>query len=100
MAVAGAHEARVPGPRVSDAAKPHPVGVCKACGAITYRKELVSQRCIRAPRGARCSGTFAVASRDACWKQCASCSGTGKRADVPCTYCRGIGWNLAKPWSL
>ena len=100
MAVAGAHEASLPGPRGSDAAKPHPVGVCKACGAITYRKELVSQRCIRTPRGTRCSGTFAVATRDACWKQCTSCSGTGKRSDMPCTYCRGIGWNLAKPWSL
>jgi len=85
---------------MSNAAKPHPVGVCKACGGITYRKEFVNQRCIRTPRGTRCSGIVAVATRDACWKQCTSCNGTGKRGDVPCTYCRGIGWNLAKPWSL
>lgn len=89
-----------PAPRMSDTAKPHPLGVCKACGAITYRKESVNQRCIRSRRGARCSGIVAVATRDACWKQCASCSGTGKRGDAACTYCRGIGWNLAKPWSL
>ena len=84
----------------TDAAKPHPLGICKVCGGITYRKEAVGKRCERDRRGQRCSGTVAVASRDACWKQCASCGGTGKRADVPCTYCRGIGWNLAKPWSI
>ena len=45
---------------MSNAAKPHPVGVCKACGGITYRKEFVNQRCIRTPRGTRCSGIVAV----------------------------------------
>lgn len=84
----------------TNAVKPHPLGVCKACGGITYRKEAVNQRCGRTPRGHRCSGIVAVATRDACWKQCTSCSGTGKLGAVPCTYCRGIGWNLAKPWSL
>jgi hypothetical protein len=84
----------------TDAVKPHPLGVCKSCGAITYRKEAVNARCERTPRGHRCSGIIAVATRDACWKLCASCGGTGKLGGVPCTYCRGIGWNLAKPWSL
>ncbi|MHB0974206.1 MAG: hypothetical protein ACYC0P_08175 [Thiobacillus sp.] len=98
--MAATRETASPAPRMGDTAKPHPLGVCKACGAITYRKELVNQRCIRARRGSRCGGTFAVASRDACWKQCTSCSGTGKQGAVACTYCRGIGWNLAKPWSL
>jgi len=81
-------------------AKPHPLGVCKSCGGITYRKEEVGKRCVRTPRGSRCSGIFAVATRDACWKQCTSCGGTGKLGGAPCTYCRGIGWNLAKPWSF
>ena len=85
---------------VTDAIKPHPLGVCKICGGITYRREAVNQRCARTPRGHRCSGTVAVAIRDACWKQCASCSGTGKLGGAPCTYCRGIGWNLARPWSF
>jgi hypothetical protein len=85
---------------MTDAIKQHPLGVCKVCGAITYRKESLNQRCVRTPRGHRCSGSYAVASRDAVWKQCASCGGTGKQGEVSCIYCRGIGWNLAKPWSL
>jgi DnaJ-class molecular chaperone len=84
----------------TDAVKPHPLGICKVCGGITYRKEAVGKRCERDRRGQRCSGTVAVASRDACWKLCASCGGTGKLGAAPCTYCRGIGWNLAKPWSI
>lgn len=94
------HETGWPASPVSEPVKPHPLGVCKACGAITYRRESVNQRCIRDRRGTRCSGIVAAAIRDACWKQCTSCNGTGKRGDIPCTYCRGIGWNLAKPWSL
>ena len=84
-----------------DAVKKHPLGVCKVCGAITYRKEAINRPCERSPRGHnRCSGTYAIASRDAGWKQCASCGGTGKQGAVPCIYCQGLGWNLAKPWSL
>lgn len=98
--LAGMHDTDSPTAPVREAAKPHPLGVCKACGAITYRKESVGQRCIRIRRGTRCSGIVAIATRDACWKQCTSCNGTGKRDTAPCTYCRGIGWNLAKPWSL
>jgi DnaJ-class molecular chaperone len=94
------HEAGSPASSASDAVKPHPLGVCKACGAITYRKEAVGQRCIRIRRGTRCNGIVAVAMRDACWKLCTSCHGTGKKNAALCTYCRGIGWNLAKPWSL
>lgn len=87
-------------PPAASVTKPHPLGICKVCGAITYRKEAVSKRCERERRGQRCSGTVAVATRDACWKRCVSCGGTGKRGIAPCTYCRGIGWNLAKPWSI
>jgi hypothetical protein len=85
---------------MTDTIKQHPLGVCKLCGAITYRKESVNQPCGRSLRGHRCSGTFAIASRDAGWKQCTSCSGTGKQDAASCIYCQGIGWNLAKPWSL
>ncbi len=91
---------------MTDTIKPHPLGVCKLCGAITYRKESLNQPCGRSPHGHRCSGSFSTASRDAGWKSCASCSGTGKgkqdqgQESAPCIYCQGIGWNLAKPWSL
>jgi hypothetical protein len=87
---------------MTDAIKQHPLGVCKVCGAITYRRESLNQRCVRTPRGHRCSGRYANAARDAVWKQCASCSGSGSgnRDAAPCIYCRGVGWNLAKPWSL
>jgi DnaJ-class molecular chaperone len=85
---------------VSDAKKMRPLGVCKTCGGITYRMESINQPCGRNSHGHRCSGTVANATRDAGWKLCVSCSGTGKLADVPCIYCHGIGWNLTKPWSL
>jgi hypothetical protein len=78
----------------------HPVGVCKKCGGITYRLESVNQRCGRSPHGHRCQGTFANASRPCYWKECTSCAGTGKTGSVPCIYCRGIGWTLARPWRL
>lgn len=83
---------------MTDAVKNHPLGVCRACGAITYRKEFINQRCVRSPRGQRCSGTFATAVRDSIWKRCTSCGGTGKQGAAPCVYCRGIGWSLARPW--
>ena len=89
---------------MTDAIKPHPLGVCKLCGAITYRKESLNQPCGRSPRGHRCGGSYSVASRDAGWKSCTSCSGTGKgkqeQGSAACIYCQGIGWNLAKPWRL
>ena len=85
---------------MSDAKKAHPFGVCKTCGGITYRLEFVNQRCGRSPNGHRCTGKFANASRDTDWKACVSCKGTGKIGSTPCIYCRGIGWNLIKPWSL
>ena len=85
---------------MTDTIKSHPLGVCKVCGAITYRKESVNQPCGRRQLGHCCSGTFANATRDVGWKTCVSCSGTGKLGTALCIYCRGIGWNLAKPWSL
>lgn len=80
--------------------KAHPCGVCKTCGGITYRSELINQRCGRNSNGHRCSGKFANASRDADWKSCTPCNGTGKLNGDPCIYCHGMGWNLVKPWSL
>jgi hypothetical protein len=80
--------------------KKHPVGVCKTCGGITYRMETINHRCGRSPNGRRCQGTFANASRTVDWKECVTCRGTGKTGGQPCPYCRGIGWSLAKPWSL
>jgi hypothetical protein len=85
-------------PLTTDPVKSHPLGVCRVCGAITYRKEAINQRCGRSPRGHRCSGTYATAARDAVWKRCTSCGGTGKQGGAPCIYCRGIGWSLARPW--
>ena len=85
---------------MTDAKKPQPVGVCKTCGGITYRTETINQRCGRSPKGHRCSGTFANASRPVDWKECTACSGTGKHSGGVCPYCRGIGWALAKPWGI
>jgi DnaJ-class molecular chaperone len=82
------------------AKKMHPVGVCKTCGGITYRKETINQRCGRSPNGHRCHGIFANASRAVDWKECVTCRGTGKTGGQPCLHCRGIGWSLAKPWIL
>lgn len=85
---------------VPDAVKSHPLGVCRTCGGITYRKEIINQRCVRTPRGQRCSGTIATAVRDSIWKRCPSCGGTGKQDAAPCVFCRGIGWSLARPWGF
>lgn len=85
---------------MADTPKVHPLGVCKTCGGITYSAEAVNKRCGRSPHGHRCSGKFANAARDSDWKACASCGGTGTHGKTPCVYCRGIGWNLTKPWIL
>lgn len=82
------------------AKKPAPVGVCKTCGGITYRRESINQRCGRSPRGQRCTGTISNASRPNMWKPCTACGATGKLDAGLCPYCRGIGWNLAKPWNF
>jgi hypothetical protein len=80
--------------------KPHPVGVCKSCGGLTYHMASINQRCGRSPKGQRCTGKFSNASRDGDWRECASCKATGKIGSQPCIYCLGIGWSLTKPWSL
>ncbi len=85
---------------MSEVKKAHPVGVCKTCGGITYNMQSVNLRCGRSPHGHRCSGKFANASRDSDWKACDPCGGSGKQGAAPCVYCRGIGWNLTKPWII
>ncbi len=85
---------------MSGTPKAHPLGVCKTCGGITYSTEAVNKRCGRSPNGHRCSGRFANASRDSDWKSCSSCGGSGAHGKTPCVYCRGIGWNLSKPWII
>jgi hypothetical protein len=85
---------------MNGAKKAHPVGVCKICGGITYRTEKINERCGRSPRGHRCRGTFSNASRAVDWKECTACGGTGKSASAFCHCCGGVGWTLAKPWSL
>lgn len=80
--------------------KAHPLGVCKTCGGITYSAEVINKRCGRSPNGHRCSGRFANAARDSDWKVCSSCDGTGVQGKTACVYCRGIGWNLSKPWII
>jgi hypothetical protein len=103
------HNPHLPGKQEAGAQSPaapatgkrqHPVGVCKTCGGLTFRMESINERCGRSPRGHRCSGSFANASRDADWKECVSCKATGKIGAAPCIYCKGVGWSLAKPWSL
>lgn len=87
-------------PAADKGRKLRPLGVCKTCGGLTYRAEFINNRCGRSPHGHRCSGTFTNASRDTDWKECVSCRATGKIGSAPCIYCSGIGWSLARPWSL
>lgn len=69
-----------------------PVAVCTNCGAVSYRPDVINERCGNRYGGKRCSGTFGSAINNGDWEECPSCAGTGLSGEQECRPCSGSGW--------